>query len=473
MLPTMDNKPLQIPDSKKWKGLKVFCNHCRTNVSVTCKDSGKPIKQCLHGDKHLYKLYLHVPGTDNERRTKNLGRDLDLAIKGAIDFEREFFGNKHQDYVKIGEKKEDRIEKGKDETRPHLLINGLARYVGWLKNEGVPIHMQKERTENHISDVGRAFKILIQVLKNRGYNLSTLQIENINDELVGHVFSALEERGFANRTFNKYFSFYSSFLLWYADEYDYPIKNWFARVKRKKLNYNPEAITQKEYEDLLKVITPERGEYIDKSGKKRSYYRDWSVFGMRLSAETGRRKEEVQDFKWSSIKESDGILYLVVEDFKVNRIQHRTNDSEKKLVFVPVTDSLKKLLVEMDYENNKSSTNYILAPEIENNRKTAVSEILSRSFSHYYKQLNTGRNLTYKSMRKAYITGLQLLMGNSTKAITGHSDNLIIEQNYIDRLAITKAAKNFKLFGNEDRAEELKQIREKRDSNHKNREVSK
>ena len=50
-MPTMDHKPLFIPESKKWKGLKIFCYRCKTNVSEICKTSGKPLLQCKHGEQ--------------------------------------------------------------------------------------------------------------------------------------------------------------------------------------------------------------------------------------------------------------------------------------------------------------------------------------------------------------------------------------------------------------------------------------
>ena len=39
--------------------------------------------------QHVFKVYVHVPGTKNERRTKKLEtRDINEAIKQAIEFER-------------------------------------------------------------------------------------------------------------------------------------------------------------------------------------------------------------------------------------------------------------------------------------------------------------------------------------------------------------------------------------------------
>ena len=74
--------------------------------------------------------------------------------------------------------------------------------------------------------------------------------------------------------------------------------------------------------------------------------------------------------------------------------------------------------------------NYILAPEIENLRSRVMSDTLSRGFTHYYDQLNTGRKLTFKCLRKTYIANLEIFMGTgNTKSITGHSDNQVIEKN--------------------------------------------
>ena len=52
-------------------------------------------------------------------------------------------------------------------------------------------------------------------------------------------------------------------------------------------------------------------------------------------------------------------------------------------------------------------------------------------------------------------------MGNgNVKAITGHSDDQVIQRNYIDKKEIAKAARGFQVFSNEvERADDLKDIR--------------
>ena len=462
----MKNEPLYIPPTKRLGGLLVvYCRLCKTNIYDICKKSGKPIKYCPNGNHHSFKCYVSVPGTKNERRTKILEtRDLEEARRQALEFKKEVQGNTYQENNLPVLKTNNFKEKNTQENNtPHLIVHAMGRYIGWLHNENVPAHLIKERSTEHIKDIERAFKSLAECLKDSGYNLGTLSVEDINDEMVGRVYSYLENKKFANRTFNKHISFYTSFLKWYSDEYNTPLRNWFERVKRKKLNPNPEAITHNEYERMLSQITPENGVKEYKGGVKetRNVYRPWLADGFCLALETGRRREEVVNLKWNNIFESDGVQCIKVEDYKVNRIQNRNLEEEKKFIYIPVTASLEKLLNELGYEKYVNTDNYILAPEIEISRGKVMSDILSRGFSHYYNQLKTGRKLTFKCLRKTYITNLEIFMGGgNTKSITGHSDDQVIKRNYIDKKEMAKAARGFNVFSTEtERVDDLKEIR--------------
>ncbi|RPH33041.1 MAG: hypothetical protein EHM93_06935 [Bacteroidales bacterium] len=93
-----------------------------------------------------------------------------------------------------------------------------------------------------------------------------------------------------------------------------------------------------------------------------------------------------------------------------------------------------------------------------------MSDVFSRGFTHYYSQLNTGKNLTYRCLRKSYITGLKIYLSRSNDLIktTGHSSNAIVESNYIDKVEMAKALRNFCVFPDEyERTKELAEVREK------------
>lgn len=444
-MPTMENiKPLYIPKSKKWKGLTVFCNKCKRVVYEKCPKSGKSITLCKNGNKHVFKVTVHVSGTSYGKKTKNLEtRDLEEAIKQAIEFENEIKG-KLQAVKKVDNNP---TVINEEKSQPVFLVNAMAKYVGWLNNEGVPAHRVKERSKDYIRDIQKAFIEFSHCLKVNKFKLPTVTIDDINDDMVGLLFEQMEKSGMANRTFNKKIGYYTSFIEWLKEQYNYQGKNYFETVSRKIVIQNPEAISQKEYEALLLQITPENGVNTNEKVARKNLYRPWLKDGIRLALETGRRREEIINLKWNNINENDGIEYIKVEDYKVNHIQKRVTEQEKKYIYIPVTETLNELLYELEYEKHIGSERYILAPEINIQRNRIMSDALSRGFTHFYDQLNTGRKLTFKSLRKAYITKLEIFMGSgNTKAITGHSDDQVIERNYIDQKEMAKAAKNFAVF---------------------------
>ena len=475
MITLMDDKPLIIPESKRWTGLKIYCYKCRKTVFDVCKETGKPITQCKNGGRHIYKVYVHVPGTQKQRKTKALDtRDLNEAIKQAIEFSKAI---KSGEYESPKEKVQKQELKKEDQgpNKPILLVHALARYAGWLNNENVPAHMIKVRSQEHIKDVERALKSLAECLRDSGYNLGILTIDEINNDMVGKVFSYLERRKVAPRTFNKLMGYYTSFLKWYAEEFDYPIRNYFEKVKRKNLNPRPEAISYREFEALLARITPENGikEYKDGIKPTRNLYRPWLANGFRLSLETGRRREEIANMRWKDIIESDGYLYIKVQDYKINRIQNRISDEEKKYNYIPVTPQLKKLLDELGYDIYKGMDAFILEPNLKISRGRVMSDILSRGFTHYYNQLGTGRKLTLKSLRKTYITNLEIFMhGGDIKAITGHTNDQTIERSYLDKKELAKAAQGFSVFiKEEERDHQLQEIRSNPDKQTKEKDL--
>ena len=188
----------------------------------------------------------------------------------------------------------------------------------------------------------------------------------------------------------------------------------------------------------VKPVTPQSRpvrEYENGVKHMRNFYRPWLADGFNLALETGRRREEIINLKFKDITEENGMpIYIVYEDIKVNKIQNRKTEKNKKFGYIPVTNNLHKLLIKLGYEENKGKDKYILAPEVEINRNRVMSDVLSRGFSHYYQQLNTGRQLTFKSYRKAHITSLSihLIQSEAVKRVTGHSDSGVIEKHYID-----------------------------------------
>ena len=447
---------LKYPKSKKWKGLYTYCNYCGYNLSDKCKDTGKSINSCPHKDKHIFRAYYHVPGTKQGKRTRKFfTRDADEAIRLAMEFEKEVKNGKR------GAEREQENNLGAVMT-VEAAING---YLDRLNNLGVRSSMKRERSEEYKKDVARKLNLLKGALVAKGYDPMSMPVEELDAKAVDAVFDYFnEETDFSNNTFNKHFSHFSSLMQWISLE-SYPARNWFSSIRKRHTSHIPLAITCEENEALQKIITSENGiaEYHTGVKPERNFYRPYLKYAFRLALETGKRREELINLKYNGITEfPDGSGYIKVEDYKINRIKGWTKEEEKKYHYVPITDSLRSLINEMGYAKYRGTDKYILAPESKDLRNKSMADLLSRAFSHYYKQLNTGRELTFKSFRKAYITSLSAYLRGSELAsrIIGHTNLGTTNKHYIDPQVMARELKSFTVFPPEiERNDQLKGIR--------------
>ena len=458
-------KPLHIPETKKQLrlGLTVYCYKCNTNVSEKCKMTDKALPKCPFGNKHVFKVYVQVPGLNNVRKTKKLEtRDVNEAIKQAIEFQKE---------VKENYLKETTSAQSIKEVIPHaqnvpsLLVHSIAKYVAWLQNEGVPFQFQRDRSEEHINDIKRSFKVLVECLRKNKYDLNSLRIDQVDDHVVGVIYKHLEkEKKFSNRTFNKYFTHYTSLLKWYKEQFNIPVKNCFLKLHKEDVEGDHAIIYKEEFQKLLNVISHKNGVIKYNSVDKPEYniYRYWEPNLFKLFAFTGGRREEVIQLKWSNLIEKNGASYFKIENFKVNKIRNRKTQKEKKYVTFPITAELLNLLNELGLQQKKGLNEYIITPEITENRTKMMSEIASRAFSHFYSQIGSNRKLSLGSLRKTYITRLAILLKGNVHLITGHASNSVPDEYYINKEEIIKVSEEFSLFNEEpSRQEELQQLRNK------------
>ena len=320
----------------------------------------------------------------------------------------------------------------------------------------------------------RATKELHECLRINNHDPDELKMEDMTSHLVGEVCEYLENKGLSNRSYNKKIGFFSYLWNWHFKANNIISVNHFEKVKKKPLNPNPQAITYKEYVDLIKIITKENGikQYEKGVKPKRNLYRSWLENSVKLGILGGFRREELLSLRNSDVViEPDG-GYIKCFDIKTNLKQNRFKDEEKKIKYIPLTSSLMEALLEMGY--SKDSDDFILAPEITENRKKVMCDDMSRGFSHYYDQLQTGRKLTFKSLRKKYITSLKIHLGtNNVKDSSGHSNDSVIDNFYIDKAEFAKSiSRTFNVFSKEiQRNSELEHLRKETKSQSQNKEI--
>jgi integrase len=447
----MNIKPLKIPKSKKITGFRVHCGGCRSVVSDTCKLTCKSIDSCPKCDKHKFQQVVHVPGTKNDRRMILIDtRDINVALSQAMAFRKEEL-EKYQNQMPA-------------KSHDSLLLPGyIDWYKEWLKKSDSITLMNRNRTADHRENILKGFKNAELVWRRSGIEFNKMTIADVNSDRVRELFHYYHtELNYKPRTINKYLGYFKTFINRVNDEHDLDFRNSFEKYKQLPVNSEPSAISIDTYRRLIEAIeSPE----FKKSGKVgddwRFYYRDYLVPAIKLGLHTGRRREELVNLRFSDELTEEGARFFRVEDYKVNRIQNRTSEQNKKYILIPVTKGLQSVLDEIGYKHYKGTDNYVLAPELNRERNRRMSDIISRGFAHYYRQIEPEGKLGFGSLRKRYISELVKFFGAEAKGVSQHSSDSVIEHHYLDKKVLMKAAAEFNPEGQDsERQAELKNIRQ-------------
>lgn len=151
--------------------------------------------------------------------------------------------------------------------------------------------------------------------------------------------------------------------------------------------------------------------------------------------------------KWNMIVEKNGEpLYIAIRNLKIERQKGEGYNENVAPKIIPITKSLKKLLYRMGYENKKGQNEYLLSPDRTNTSTYAIIDNLSKGFTHFYKLLNTGKNLQLTSLRKTYLTYLSATLQGDTKSLSSHATNDVLQKHYIDERIVGKGVKELEIF---------------------------
>lgn len=429
---------LDLPKKDRPKGLYLYCSTCKAHYShdrlVKCKCKN------LH-----YKARVHIPGTAFSKAQQVLKAEtFKHAVSEFLEF-KSFLRNNHYQKVEIK----------KPGKHPELLIECFAYYLGFLNNVNVPPQKQKKRDPDHIRKVELAFELYQKALQQNGINTNILKFVEVNDDMVGYVYRLfLYDMGLANKTYNNRMAYLRTFTSHMINVLKVNYDNPFLGVQNLLLTNEPVAVEQNEFESLLAIITPENG--IQKRVQKgranlrtTNWFKPWLKSGIKLGLYTGGRADEIVLPKWNDIiLTPDGDLDTIrTVDYKIDRANnHLKGNGGAFYKHFPITKELRQLLLEMGYEKYKGSDKYILAPE-ETMKRTSITNFLSEAFTHYYRQLNTGRDITFNKLRKAYITSAMNQFGDASTALSNHKNISTSIKKYQDKKVTRDAAKEtFSVF---------------------------
>lgn len=429
---------LKLPYKDRPSGLFLYCNGCKKYYS-----SDKDAK-CKCG-KLVYKARIHIAGTKHGAIPKVIqAQDFIEASRLFQEFKQELIGNSYQ-----------KVATKKSENTPTRLIECFAYYMGYLNNVGVPMHKQKERDRKYIGKFDFLFNQYKQTLDLNGIDWKILKFTEVNDDMVGFIHDHfLNALNYSNKTYNNNMALLSSFTSHVIKEFNFEYKNPFLGVPDRIVTPKVASVKENEFTNLLEIVTPENGIQMKtlksrKTMKKTNHYKPWLKWGFRLGLYTGGRSEDIVELKWNDVLIQDDGKFdtLRTIDYKIDSANSNLTSKEERLVkHFAITKELGELLLEMGYETYKGSDKYILAPE-DGLKRSNISGILSRSFSHYYDQLNTGKNITFRNLRKTFMTSALREFGEASTALTNHANISMTNKHYHDKEVTRDEAKlSFSVF---------------------------
>lgn len=402
---------------QKFKGLIVFCNKCKRNIHN--KQKGK---KCSHPiDKQVYKAIVRT-GSGYERKTKILeARDFASAVKEFFDFKEQVLNPLLQ------------IEADKKIQSP-FLQDAIAMYIDYMNDVDVPFHLQKHNSHTHINTSIIALKLFVRFLISKGISIKTFKLSQINDTVVGNYCDFLDKKYESNYTFNDKLKVLRTFFNYLIDKEDYNLKNVWKKVKLKSEKPTDISISDKDFFDLLSVISPE--DAIKQIGKTtRNMYRPWLKDMIRLKAYTGRRNAELFAMRWNMIHFENGMpVYIESPNIKVNKQQNNFDEKDFQYAYVPVGEELFELLIDLGLTENQNSSDYLIAPAEQN--RYNIEKYSSRYFTFFFEKLNRNYTRQLKHLRQTYITREDSFINRGISM--QHSNYRTTSKHYIDRKEIAK-----------------------------------
>jgi integrase len=423
---------------QKFNGLIVFCNECKSNIHH--KKNGNKCKHPIN--KQVYKAIIRTPNSDSgyERKTKVLkSRDFDKAVIEFLDFKEQV-------------KNPLLYQQPEKELKPVLLKDTMAKYVDYLQDVDIPHHMKKHLADSYITSTMCFLKEFVGFIVKNGANLNVYKVESINDSTVGKYCAFLEPKNESNYTYNGKIKAMRTFFNYLIDKEDYDLKNVWKKVKLKSEKPTDTSILEKDFYELLSVISPD--DAVVQIGKtKRNMYRPWLKDLIKLKAYTGRRNAELFAMRWDMIHfENDVPIYIESPNIKINRQQNNFDEKDFQFSYIPVGEELNELLNNLNLDVNKGSCNYIIANEVVG--RTNLEKQTSKYFTFFFKKLKRNYTRQLKHLRQTYITREDMFV--NSKISMQHSNYKVTSKHYVDKREVAKqmVRNGFRVFDTWKREEE-------------------
>jgi integrase len=387
------------------------------------------VRSCKHVERQRYQSRVYNPFT----QTVNCIKAYETRdIEEAFTLHREYIASLKANEYNVTFEKPDKA----DQTPEIVFINDAAKkYIDWMQDIDLPRHKKKNLTVGYIREQESYVTRFLKIVKQHEGKISSFPAVNISDKHVGYLDAALgEEDKTSNATYNGYMKAGRYFVTYLIDELGLAMKNPFQDVALLTVHNDPESITETELQHFLTLITPENG--IGSKGIKKvsavHHYRPWLKKVILLGLLTGERLDGLVNLRWSY---REGSLFKIPNG-KVNQLKkEQTNFS-----YTPITEDLEELLKQFEIIAPDA---YIIEPEIAN--RDTLKKIISKAFTHYWRHTGSKKEVSFKHLRKTYVTMLTKAIGERALFVKHNEDKTAV-RHYLDKKELLEKTHGVRLY---------------------------
>lgn len=426
-------RSLQLNEVAYKLGIRVYCNKCKSHLTLKDLKPGAQNKECSHptnGQRFKAIVCARSAGKKKRRtccfKTRNLSEAIELTFKFKM-------------HVKAITKESDKQEV----VKPILLFDCLAWFLDFKRNVGVKEHLIKpiqrntfNAFENHIAKWKEATEIARE-------DFFSLRVDNISDKNVSKTIDHLKKKSTSVQ--RKAFGFYNQFYS-FLIENGYNITSPFKGIEVAEVtDRDSRALTLNEFNTIKLAMS--QGNSNDKEKGKIKYF-DWLADALTFNALTGRRREEFMNAKFSDIVLIDDQLlggYIRMIDFKYSRQNSHKVGFKDRYTKAPIYPELREFLMKMGYEKYKGTDRYIIGGSEIKQRNTMANN-LTNGFAFYRQKAGFKQDVQLNGLRKKYITRMRNEFGDNANFFSGHKSSRIDMKHYYDDKELFEKIIEFKLW---------------------------
>ncbi len=420
---------------KKKKSLILYKN--TFGLRVRCLDCNKlynydTLHLCAHGsDRQRYKQDIYILG--ETRSTQHETMDFNEALALAIKFKAA-------------------VKSGSTLPKNNLVLSqGMSiieagnLFLNYKHGIDVPLHMKENLSKQYLYSIQFYVGQFIEIMRTHGINVNIFPISELSEEHVGIWVADIRKR-YSEGSWNGPLRIMRLWIDHLQKRHKIKMHNPFLDVKLVQFENNVTAITKSEFNAIcnsvgkLNSIRQLKG----KTNRQKNLYRPYLVDAFKLALYSGLRREEFLSLTFNDIYQiEDSNDYIIITD---NLKVERMTGKKYKKKYVPVSDDLYKLLIDLEWEKYKGKDRFIIDSKRSGSVKTMMGNC-TKAFSHYFEMcFPNSEPKKLNILRKTYLSYMGGELGEDVVKFSSHSGMKVLWNHYFDKNILARA-KKVKIFG--------------------------